>query len=93
MSETDRYSCKDAMERLWEFIDGELAEPDARCVEAHLEACKGCYPQYDFQRAFCAFLRQHATKPVPSNLRRRVFMALLEEDRRQHAGGSPEPGC
>ena len=83
MSETEKISCREAMERLWAYIDGELGESDAGCVESHLDACRGCYPQYDFQKAFCEFLQQHAQKPVPANLRRRVFMALLEEDRQR----------
>ncbi len=83
MNETRRISCREAVERLWAYIDGELGEPDARCVEKHLSACRGCYPQYDFQRAFSEFLRQHENVPVPASLRRRVFLALLEEDRKQ----------
>jgi anti-sigma factor (TIGR02949 family) len=87
MTETHKISCNEALERLWAFIDGELGESDARSVESHLGVCRGCYPHYDFQKAFCEFLRQHAQKPVPANLRRRVFMALLEEDRTRRAGG------
>ena len=88
MSEAHRITCREALEQLWAFIDGELAEQDARCVAMHLEACRGCHPQYDYQRAFCEFLRQHANRPVPASVRRRVFFALLEEDRRQGQTGS-----
>jgi len=87
MSESARLNCREAIEQLWAYIDGELAEGDARGVKTHLEACRGCYPHYDFQKAFCAFLRQHAQAPVPANLRRRVFVALLEEDRRRRETG------
>lgn len=87
MTDSAHLSCEDALERLWAYIDGELSEADAKGVASHLDACKGCFPQYDFRKAFCAFLRQHAQKPVPPNLRRRVFMALLEEDRRARTGG------
>jgi anti-sigma factor (TIGR02949 family) len=89
MSDCGHISCREAIEQLWAYIDGELGDTDTRSVKEHLGACRGCYPQYDFQRAFCAFLHQHAQKPVPASLRRKVFMALLEEDRRQR---TPIPG-
>lgn len=82
MSNEDRITCREAVEQLWAYIDGELENPDARCVEKHLEACRGCYPHYDFQKAFREFVRQHASKEVPADLRKRIFLRLLAEDRR-----------
>lgn len=97
MSENRMISCTEALEQLWAYIDGELPEGDARGVRAHLEACKGCHPHFDYQKAFCQFLRRMAQTPVPASLRRRVFLALLEEDRRAADAQSsssepPEPG-
>ncbi len=79
-------SCREAVERLWSFIDGELDASDAGRVEAHLDACRGCSPQHDYQRAFREFLRRHAEKPVPADLRKRVFMSLLREDQGVEGG-------
>lgn len=78
-------TCREAIEQLWAYIDGELEDTDANAVAEHLDACQGCYPHYDFQRVFRQFLRQHAKMPVPPGLRRKVFLALLEEDQRERA--------
>lgn len=75
-------SCNDALSRLWDFIDGELTPETMKEIQAHLERCQRCYPHYDFQRAFAAFMRSHCHSPVPAGLRRRIFECLLEEERR-----------
>lgn len=73
-------SCREVIEQLWAFIDGELDETQVPRVEKHLEVCASCFPHYDFQKAFHEFLRAHNTQPVPASLRRRVFMSLLAEE-------------
>jgi anti-sigma factor (TIGR02949 family) len=75
-------SCRDTMDRLWEFIDRELQAGDRQRLEAHLAACQHCFPQYDFQRAYRAFVASCCRHDAPPELRRRIFMALLEEERR-----------
>ena len=92
MSGTEMISCREAIEKLWAYIDGELSEHEASQVHDHLGACRACYPHYDFQRAFREFVGQHTQRPVPSGLRRRVFLALLAEEKAGAAGGGPEPG-
>lgn len=73
-------SCREAIEELWAFIDGELPADRADDVHRHLEACRDCHPHYDFQRAFREFLRAHSGCTMPSGLRRRVFLRLLAEE-------------
>jgi anti-sigma factor (TIGR02949 family) len=84
-------TCREAVEQLWAYIDGELENTDVNSVEEHLEACKGCYPHYDFQKAFREFVRRHGDKAVPADLRKRIFLRLLAEDRRESAD-SPGAG-
>jgi len=86
MSDQSAITCREAVEQLWAYIDGELEGADERSVEAHLAACRGCYPHYDFQRAFREFVRRHTSQTVPADLRKRVFLRLLAEDRREHDG-------
>jgi anti-sigma factor (TIGR02949 family) len=88
MSETaaGAVTCREAVSRLWEYLDGELAAENADAVRAHLETCARCWPHTDFQRAYQRFLARTADMPVPPGLRRRVFEAILAED-----GGAPPP--
>jgi anti-sigma factor (TIGR02949 family) len=74
--------CAEVMERLYEYIDGELDAPDlVERIRAHLEACERCYPHYRFEKAFLRFLAEQRVRGVPPELRRRVFERILEEER------------
>ncbi len=67
------------MERLWEFIDGELAATDEVAVREHLEICGRCFPQYDWERTYIRFMHRAAERMNSPGQRRRVFAALLRE--------------
>ena len=74
-------SCDDALARLWEFLDGELAPGEEAAVRRHLEICGRCYPRFDFQRAYFAYTRQLRERDrVPAEARRRLFAALLAQE-------------
>ena len=79
----DALSCRQAVERLWAYIDGELPAGESDRVHEHLAACQDCYPHYDFQKAFLEFVSRQSDKPVPAGLRRRVFLKLLAEESRE----------
>ncbi|MCI0432050.1 MAG: zf-HC2 domain-containing protein [Gemmatimonadetes bacterium] len=81
MSEPPMLSCKEAVEQLWAYIDGELPASEADRVHDHLHACGACSPQHDYQRAFREFLRAQARERIPPDLRRRIFLRLLAEER------------
>ena len=73
--------CEEALERLWEFLDGELEAASEAAVQSHLEVCARCYPRYDFQRAYFKLMhRIQERDAVPRHLRRRLFEQILEED-------------
>ncbi len=72
-------NCEEVMTKLWEFIDHELTPDAAERMREHLAICSGCFPQYDFQRAFVVFLRRNAATQAPPELRRRIFQRLLSE--------------
>ena len=80
MNQPDLLACRDTIEQLWALLDGELDEARVPEVERHLQRCAACFPHYDFQRAFQAFLRDHNSERLPASLRRRVFLALLAEE-------------
>lgn len=85
MSECERMPCDQVIARLWEYVDGEIGG-DGESVEAHLDRCARCFPEYDFRRAYLRFAQSTARQGIPPSLRTRVFQAILEEERR---GGAP----
>jgi anti-sigma factor (TIGR02949 family) len=70
--------CREAIERLYEFLDQELTPALRAEVEHHLKACAGCFRHFEFERAFLKFLearaRGHGAAP---ELKRRIVDELF----------------
>jgi mycothiol system anti-sigma-R factor len=95
MSAVAGVTCREAVSRLWEYLDGQLAGPDAAAIREHLETCARCFPHTEFQRAYRDFMAQGGQASLPPEVRRRVFQALLDEmgsGDGDAGGASAEPG-
>ena len=84
-------SCREAAERVYEWLDGEL-EPDmADRVGTHLQTCARCYPFLRFETSFREAVTRAAAHarsetPTPAGLEARILESLAE------AGfGTPSP--
>jgi anti-sigma factor RsiW len=81
------FDCHAAVRRLWDYLDGELGEADARAVDAHLAECDKCPPHFRFERAFLRAVRSVRHHPPAEGagdgagrrLRDRVVVALAAE--------------
>ncbi len=60
------FDCREAVRRLWDFLDRELSEVEARAVDAHLEECNQCPGHFKFERAFLAAVRNARDERVAS---------------------------
>lgn len=90
MNDGTMIRCDQVVAKLWEYLDQELDEATAAQVQQHLEVCGRCFPQYDFQRAYRAYLRQVQRESVPPELRHRIFEAILAEEASNGAGIPPQ---
>jgi len=69
--------CEQAVRELWDYLDGELTEEQMAEVRAHLKACRGCFPHFDFERAFLeALAKSKEEQAAPDELRRKVVAKL-----------------
>ena len=77
----DPFDCHAAVARLWDYLDGELGDADARAVDAHLAECEKCPPHFAFERTFLAAVRRARAAPAErtGRLRDRVVAALAAE--------------
>jgi len=73
------YTCRDALERLDDYLDRELSEAEMGRVREHLETCESCAPHF---RAEEQLLRQVKDKvrriAVPEDLMARIQRKLAE---------------
>lgn len=79
MSEPIRQiDCREAAERLYEYLDGELTPERAAEVQAHLAVCAPCLTLSKFESAYLRFLEVRArARHVPPDLRRRILERMM----------------
>jgi anti-sigma factor RsiW len=78
--------CFDVLERLSDYLDGELGAPDRQCVEAHLAGCDECTRFGGEFGAVITALRDRlghqastsSSSDVPSEVARRLDESLDE---------------
>jgi len=75
-------NCLQALEKLYDFVDGELPPADRAAVQEHLEACRPCLTHFEFETLFADFVRRRATVPAAREaFKDRLFSRLREEER------------
>lgn len=45
-------NCRAVLERLFQYLDGEIAGEECASIQIHLERCTGCLHRYGFERDF-----------------------------------------
>lgn len=58
--------CPEVVERLWEYLDGELGAKEARALDGHLSWCPRCAPRCRFERRFLVVVTRCLAAPVPA---------------------------
>lgn len=78
-SRPDPITCEQAMERVYEFLDGELDGTSTEQVRQHLEVCKRCYPFFNFERVFLDRIRSKGLGAKRSKELEEKVLRLLRE--------------
>jgi anti-sigma factor (TIGR02949 family) len=71
-------TCAEAVKRLWEYLDDELAEPERKQVEEHLSVCRRCCGESEFANELRRVLRASAAHDLPEDVRSRLVATLDE---------------
>jgi len=69
--------CTEALDRLFEYLDSELVEPDADRVRAHLAECTGCLEEFDVEAVVKKIVRRSCQEAAPADLRVRIHERLV----------------
>jgi mycothiol system anti-sigma-R factor len=71
--------CSEVLDRVYEYLDGEMDEHDVAKIRQHLEECRPCLSQYDIDLALKALLRRScACESAPEELRTRIMVRITE---------------
>lgn len=71
--------CREVLDRVYSYIDGELDESSSGEIRAHLEECGPCLEEYDLDKAVKALVAKHCgCDPVPEDLRAKVLERIAQ---------------
>jgi mycothiol system anti-sigma-R factor len=71
--------CAQVLERVYEYLDGELDLSDIERIRVHLEECGPCLRQYDLDVALKALIRRScACEQAPAELRERIMLRITQ---------------
>lgn len=70
--------CGEAVRRLWDFLEDDLAVADHRAVEQHLAWCMRCCGELAFARELQQVLRTRTGGELPGDVRRRLEQVVDE---------------
>lgn len=65
-------SCREAVHRLWAYLDDELDEVDRRTVDEHLERCLRCCGEVAFAREIRTTLATRSRAELPPDVQARL---------------------
>lgn len=71
-------TCAEAVQQLWEYLDGMVAESDREAIEEHLSFCRRCCGELDFAEELRAFLAQPDEPDLPADVKARLLATLNE---------------
>jgi mycothiol system anti-sigma-R factor len=72
--------CREALDRLYGFLDGELTEERRVEIQEHLRTCLPCLEAFDFEAELKHLIASRCRDDVPEALRLRVALALSEAE-------------
>jgi len=75
--------CREVIDRLWEYLDGELAAEEAAAIGGHLGECPTCRPRCRCDRTFLLVIRRSLTAPCPAPI---AFSEALRARLAAHRG-------
>jgi anti-sigma factor (TIGR02949 family) len=68
--------CRQALSRLFEFLDEEIDEADGDAIRQHLADCEPCLAEYDLEDHLKKLVRRSCAEHAPDQLRVRIHQQL-----------------
>jgi anti-sigma factor (TIGR02949 family) len=72
MSDPDTIACDEALRRLAEFVDHELADEQRDEMDRHIHTCRSCYSRVEFERRLKQQLSQVSSKDASATAIARI---------------------
>lgn len=71
--------CREVLDRVFEYLDGEMTEHDVAKIRQHLVECSPCLSEYDLDEALKALVRRSCgCESAPEDLRARIMVKITQ---------------
>jgi len=90
MHDDEATGCQEAIQTLYDFLDGELTDRRRYEIQQHLEECSPCLEAFDFEAELKLVIARKCRDQVPATLRDRVHEALLKASKESSGYGHTE---
>lgn len=71
--------CREVLDRVFEYLDGEMTEHDVAKIRQHLHECSPCLSEYDLDEALKALVRRSCgCESAPEDLRARIMVKITQ---------------
>ncbi len=68
--------CREAVRRMWEYIDHALEAGPAEELESHLDTCQRCCGELEFSRRLKEIVAASDSDSLPDPLRKKIELLL-----------------
>lgn len=65
--------CSEVLERIYDYIDGELTHESVTEIRSHLDECSPCLREFGLEEAVKAIVKRSCSDPAPAELRAKVL--------------------
>ena len=69
--------CAEVLDRVYEFIDGEITDGEKRhAIKHHLDECGPCLAEFGLEEQVKAIVKRSCSDPAPAELRAKVLQHI-----------------
>ena len=68
--------CTEVLDRVYEYLDGELDRERTHVIREHLDECSPCLAEYGLEDAVKAIVKRSCCDPAPADLRSKVMLRI-----------------
>jgi mycothiol system anti-sigma-R factor len=68
--------CSEVLDRVYEYLDGELHGEQRHEIKHHLEECAPCLKEFGLEEAVKSIVKRSCSDPAPDELRSKVMQRI-----------------
>jgi len=68
--------CSEVLDRVYEYLDGELDRDRVHEIKHHLDECSPCLREFGLEEAVKSIVKRSCSDPAPAELRSKVMQRI-----------------